>query len=88
MPSDMDRIKQYIMENYHDSSLNLTAIAQEFGYNPSYLSRRFKADCGHGKSKKMSGIPDAYVYDRKRSRHPGPQLFRKMFQKIYRKFVL
>ena len=28
MPSDMDRIKQYIMENYHDSSLNLTAIAQ------------------------------------------------------------
>ena len=98
MPSDMDRIKQYIMENYHDSSLNLTAIAQEFGYNPSYLSRRFKADCGqnisdyhnlpHGKSKKMPGIPDAYVYDRKRSRHPGPQLFRKMFQKIYRKFVL
>ena len=36
----------------------------------------------------MPGIPDAYVHDRKRSRHPGPQLFRKMFQKIYRKFVL
>lgn len=99
MPSDMDRIKQYIMENYHDSSLNLTAIAQEFGYNPSYLSRRFKADCGQNisdyittcrmeKSKKMPGIPDAYVHDCKRSRHPGPQLFWKMFQKIYRKFVL
>ena len=46
IPSDMDRVKQYIDENYHDSSLNLTAIAQEFGYNSSYLSRRFKTDCG------------------------------------------
>ena len=46
IPSDMDRVKQYIDENYHDSALNLTSIAQEFGYNSSYLSRRFKADCG------------------------------------------
>lgn len=44
--SDMARIKSYILENYQDSSLNLTAIAQKFGYNSSYLSRRFKAECG------------------------------------------
>ena len=44
--SDMEHVKQYIDNHYPDSALNLTAIAQEFGYNPSYLSRRFKADCG------------------------------------------
>ena len=44
--SDMEHVKQYIDNHYPDSALNLTAIAQKFGYNPSYLSRRFKADCG------------------------------------------
>ena len=46
VPSDTEHVKQYIDNHYPDSALNLTAIAQKFGYNPSYLSRRFKADCG------------------------------------------
>ena len=40
--SDMEHVKQYIDNHYPDSALNLTAIAQKFGYNPSYLSRRLK----------------------------------------------
>lgn len=42
----MSKIKQYISENYMDSEMNLTSIAYKFGFNPSYLSRRFKADTG------------------------------------------
>ncbi len=45
-PSTISRIAKYVEEHYTDSSLNLTAIAQTFGFNPSYLSRRFKAVIG------------------------------------------
>ena len=45
-PSAIRRIARYVVENYQDSSLNLTSIAQTFGFNPSYLSRRFKAEIG------------------------------------------
>lgn len=41
-----DKMKEYIKRNYRNSDLNLTAIALEFGFNASYLSRRFKADTG------------------------------------------
>ncbi len=46
-PSTIRRIAKYVEENYTDSSLNLTSIAQTFGFNSSYLSRRFKAEIGH-----------------------------------------
>ena len=92
MPSDMDRIKQYIMENYHDSSLNLTAIAQEFGYNPSYLSRRFKADCGQNisdyittcrmeKAKKCLASRMLMYMTAKEVGIPDPNYFGKCFKK-------
>ncbi len=45
-PTAIRRIAQYIEEHYTDSNLNLTAIAQMFGFNPSYLSRRFKTEIG------------------------------------------
>lgn len=45
-PSAISRIARYVLENYKDSSLNLTSIAQTFGFNSSYLSRRFKAEIG------------------------------------------
>lgn len=44
--SDMLRIQEYIRENYNNPSLNLTSTAQKFGYNSSYLSRRFKTVLG------------------------------------------
>ncbi len=45
-PSMIKRIEKYIEENYTDSSINLTSTAQTFGFNASYLSRRFKSETG------------------------------------------
>ena len=39
-------IEKYVMENFTDPKLNLTFIAQNFGFSVSYLSRKFKADTG------------------------------------------
>lgn len=40
------QIMEYIKDNYTNTELNLTAIAQRFGFNSSYLSRRFKSEAG------------------------------------------
>ena len=39
-------IKKYVEENFTDSMLNLTFLAQYFGFSASYLSRKFKQDTG------------------------------------------
>ncbi len=44
--SMIDRIKEYIEKNYKDSKINLTSVAQQFGFSSSYLSRRFKQETG------------------------------------------
>lgn len=44
--SAINQIKKYIHDNYNDSKLNLTAVAQEFGFSSSYLSRKFKSETG------------------------------------------
>ncbi|MBO5622770.1 MAG: helix-turn-helix transcriptional regulator, partial [Butyrivibrio sp.] len=41
-----DSIKKYLDDNFTDSKLNLAFVAQEFGFSPSYLSRKFKQDTG------------------------------------------
>lgn len=42
----IDQIKNYIEVNYKDSRINLASVAQLFGFNASYLSRKFKQDTG------------------------------------------
>lgn len=44
--STIDQIKEYIEKNYKDSKINLTSVAQQFGFSSSYLSRRFKQETG------------------------------------------
>lgn len=44
--TSIDQIKSYIQKNYTDSKLNLTSVAQIFGFSSSYLSRKFKQDTG------------------------------------------
>ena len=44
--NSMEKIKNYIENNYKDSKLNLAFIASEFGFSASYLSRRFKQETG------------------------------------------
>ena len=41
-------IKKYVEDNFADPKLNLTFIAQHFGFSSSYLSRKFKQDTGMG----------------------------------------
>lgn len=43
---NLEQIVKYLEENYRDSSINLTSVAQQFGFNVSYLSRRFKQVLG------------------------------------------
>lgn len=42
----IEQIAQYLRENYTDSSINLTSVAQQFGFNASYLSRKIKQEMG------------------------------------------
>jgi len=44
--STIEKVRQYLMENYTDSTINLTGVAQKFGFNSSYLSRKFKSETG------------------------------------------
>ncbi len=48
MTVNMDMVQKYISAHYNDPDINLTAIAQHFGFNSSYLSRRFKTETGTG----------------------------------------
>lgn len=42
----METVKEYLEESYRDCTMNLTSVAQHFGFHPSYLSRKFKEDIG------------------------------------------
>lgn len=45
-PSAIEQITQYLHDNFTDSNINLTSVAHHFGFNPSYLSRKFKQETG------------------------------------------
>ena len=45
-PTAIKQIEKYLRENYTDSKINLTSVAQIFGFSASYLSRKFKQDTG------------------------------------------
>jgi len=44
--STIEKVRQYLQKNYTDSTINLTGVAQMFGFSPSYLSRKFKSETG------------------------------------------
>jgi YesN/AraC family two-component response regulator len=44
----IEEVKEYIKNNYSNQTINLTSIAENMGYNPSYLSRKFKDEMGIG----------------------------------------
>ena len=44
--SVFEQIMKYIDENYTDPRINLTSVAQSFGFSSSYLSRKFKQETG------------------------------------------
>lgn len=42
----IQKIRAYIEESFTDASINLSSVANKFGFNPSYLSRKFKNETG------------------------------------------
>lgn len=42
----INKIEEYIKQNYFVTDLNLAKVALEFGFNASYLSRKFKYENG------------------------------------------
>ena len=42
----IEKVREYIQTRYSERDLNLTKVAQAFGFNPSYLSRKFKSETG------------------------------------------
>ncbi|NLK20660.1 MAG: response regulator [Epulopiscium sp.] len=86
------KIKEYINKNYIKADLNLTSIAQVFGFNPSYLSRLFKVESGMNLSDYLlkCRIEKAMEYAKKGSLMyitakmvgiPDPNYFGKCFKK-------
>lgn len=45
-PTAIEQIKDYLEKNFTDSRINLTSVAQMFGFSSSYLSRKFKQETG------------------------------------------
>ncbi len=43
---EIQKIVDYLKNNYKDSTINLASVAQQFGFNACYLSRKFKKETG------------------------------------------
>ncbi len=43
---EIQNIVNYLKSNYKDSTINLASVAQQFGFNSCYLSRKFKKEMG------------------------------------------
>lgn len=43
---EVEKIAKYLKKNYKDSTINLTSVAQKYGFNSCYLSRKFKKEMG------------------------------------------
>ena len=90
----MSDIEGYIKKNYRDSELNLTAVAQRFGFNASYLSRKFKEEIGSGFMEYLIGVRmkrasvlakggELMYRSAEQVGIPDPNYFGKCFKKYY-----
>ena len=90
----MSDVEDYIKKNYKNSDLNLTAVAQKFGFNASYLSRKFKEeiDCGFMEylidmRMKRAGVlakrEELMYRSAEQVGIPDPNYFGKCFRKYY-----
>ncbi|MCQ2519947.1 MAG: response regulator [Lachnospiraceae bacterium] len=90
--SSVDLIKKYINEHFGDSSLNLTGVAQEFGFSSSYLSRKFKQEAGMNfveylsscrmkKAMELAALGKKMFYTAQTVGIPDPNYFGRCFKK-------
>ncbi len=90
--STVEKIKAYLLENFNNPELNLTQVAQVFGFNPSYLSRLFKEETGHAFTDFLNGCRMEYAISLAKENQymyqvagqvgiPDPNYFGKCFKK-------
>lgn len=88
----MNNICTFIKENYKNSEINLTYVANKFGFNPSYLSRKFKEETGMSfidyvtrcrmeKALELLRMKTAMYITAKEVGIPDPNYFSKCFKK-------
>ncbi len=91
--SSIERIVQHLQDNYTDSRLNLTSVAQTFGFSPSYLSRKFKIETGKSFIEFLTECRMAKAIEMAKSREkmfctanavgiPDPNYFGRCFKKF------
>ena len=87
-------VEEYIKKNYKNSDVNLTAAAQKFGFNASYLSRKFKEEIGCGfmeylidirmkRAGELAKREELMYQSAERVGIPDPNYFGKCFRKYY-----
>lgn len=52
----LDFLQNYIKNNFEHSEIDWNALAEQLGYNPSYLSRIYKQKFGHSPSKYLISL--------------------------------
>lgn len=88
----IEEIVKYIKDNYEDKTLNLTSVSKIFGFNSSYLSRKFKEETGQGlsaylteirmeKAKELAAKGSIMYMTAERVGIPDPNYFGKLFKK-------
>ena len=88
----VENIVRYMRENYDDKTLNLTSVAKMFGFNSSYLSRKFKEETGQGlsaylteirmeKAKELAKKGTVMYMTAQKVGIPDPNYFGKLFKK-------
>lgn len=91
--SATEAVMKYIQENYTDSTLNLTSVAQAFGFSSSYLSRKFKSETGKGFAQYLTQVrmenamklagPDVKMFNvSAKVGIPDPNYFGRCFKKF------
>ncbi len=88
----IEEILKYINDNYEDKTLNLTSVSKIFGFNSSYLSRKFKEETGQGlsaylteirmeKAKELARKGTIMYMTAQKVGIPDPNYFGKLFKK-------
>jgi YesN/AraC family two-component response regulator len=52
----LDALQSYIKNHYESNDIDLNALSEQMGYNPSYLSRIYKQRFGHSPSKYLLSL--------------------------------
>ncbi|WMJ86557.1 helix-turn-helix transcriptional regulator [Anaerocolumna sp. MB42-C2] len=90
----IEKVKEYIKENYRDPQLSLTSVGEEFCITEVYLSKLFKKATGENFSKYIEGMRMKYAKElmdqnnkvadvADMAGYNSPQVFRRAWKRYY-----